>query len=187
MLSVSVLLYPLSYTQMRGTVCVQRVLNSSIAFSGGLLSPISPCFASFSPFLVFAEWVPLRKKHALSVPVIPHLVSAEIPFTWQPWNSAGSFVLFFDKDSHLGTGLCFDRQRWGGVGRREGEARWWAGGWSSQKIPRVSNQSDENILNANGGKLPRVKLNSGQSCRKMHREERGVPPMCIQCANVFCL
>lgn len=37
---------------------------------------------------------------------------------------------------------------------------------SAQKIPRVSSQSDENILNANGGKLPRVKLNSGQGLQK---------------------
>lgn len=31
-----------------------------------------------------------------------------------------------------------------------------------EKTPRVSSQSDENILNANGEELPRVKLNSGQ-------------------------
>lgn len=82
-----------------------------------------------------------------------------------------------DKDSHLGTGLCFDRQGGGREGRRGGVL-------GAQKTPRVSSQSDENILNANGGKLPRVKLNSGQGCRKMHSKEEGSP---LQYATLFCL
>lgn len=52
----------------------------------------------------------------------------------------------------------------------------------------VSSQSDENISNANGGKLPRVKLNSGRGCRKMHRMGRVVPSniwLCFDYKMIF--
>jgi len=96
--------------------------------------------------------------------VIPHLVSlfVESPIRPSALKQRWLFCAFLcDKDSRLETGLCFDRHMWWGWGKRE------AGGYySAQKISRVSRQSDENILNANGGKLPRVKLNSGQGLQK---------------------
>lgn len=67
---------------------------------------------------------------------------------------------------------------------REAGGREGGGGYqSAQKISRVSSQSDENILNANGGKLPRVKLNSGQELKK--NVQRGEGEFSPNCACMF--
>ena len=53
------------------------------------------------------------------------------------------------------------------------------GGRSAQKIPRVSRHSDENILSANGGKLPGAKLNSAQGVAEKCTERRAESvPIC---------
>lgn len=162
--------------------------------SKGLFSPISHFFppsrrfATFLPSTPFAEWAP-SWQHALAVLIIPRLVSAsvEIPFTYQPWNSAGSFVLFFVIKTPI-WGLAFALTDRGGEGGREGRRergreggrREGGGGYqSAQKISRVSSQSDENILNANGGKLPRVKLNSGQELKKNVQRGEALSKLCL--------
>lgn len=77
-------------------------VNSSFTHRRGLLSPVSTNFCFFAmlsctlPFPFFVLSGCPSQKHALCVLIIPHLVSvaAAFPFTCQPRNSAGSFVLF---------------------------------------------------------------------------------------------
>lgn len=162
--------------QTGGSENVQKMLNSSITFSGGFLSPISThfcylamlCFIlPFFPFL--AEWVPSWKTCTLCADNSTSCLglcgnSIYLSALKQCWFFCAFFVI---KIPIRGLAFALTDRGWEG----------WKGGkrgWSAQKIPRVSSQSDENILNANGEKLPRVKLNSGQTCRKMHRKERGV-------------
>lgn len=115
-------------SRLGGTVCVQRVLKSSIAFSGGLLSPISTHFCLFAmlcfilPFPFFLQSVPSRKTCTLCADNSTSCLSlCGNPIYLSALKQCWFFCAFLcDKDSHQGTGLCFDRQRWGGVGRREG-------------------------------------------------------------------
>ncbi len=169
---------------MGGTVRVQRVLNKSITYSGRLLNPISTHFGLSAmlccsvPF-PFSCWVgALTKTCTLCADNSTSCLGlGGNPIYLSALKQCWFFCAFLcDKDSHLGTGLCFDRQRCGGKEEGRELACW--------KIPRVSSQSDENILNANGRKLPRVKLISGRGCRKMHRKEEGSH---FQYATVFCL
>lgn len=128
-LSVCLLLYPLSYTQTGATVRVQRVLNSSIAFSRGLLSPISTHFCLSAmlccilPF-PFSCWVGALVKTCTLCADNSTSCLCGNPIYLSALKQRWFFCAFLcDKDSHLGTGLCFDRQRWGGWGGGRGKGR----------------------------------------------------------------
>lgn len=110
------LLYPLSCTQVGGQH-TSTELNRTITCSRGLLN-FSKLrrFNNFSHFSLLSEWVFSENMH--SELICPYLVltSAEILFTLkQQW----FFCAFLcDKDSHLGTGLCYDRQGGGRADER---------------------------------------------------------------------